>query len=60
MLSATIPDLMTVQQVRNGARAVKECRQFDIAEIARHQELAAQMWRNLPPDYHWLRNWEWV
>ncbi len=59
-VSATIPGLMTVDHVKNAARAVKERRQFDMAEAARHREMAARMWRNLPPDYHWLRNWEWV
>jgi aryl-alcohol dehydrogenase-like predicted oxidoreductase len=60
LLSASIPGLMTVDHVKNAARAVKERRQFDMAEAARHRELAARMWRNLPPDYHWLRDWEWV
>jgi aryl-alcohol dehydrogenase-like predicted oxidoreductase len=60
LMSATIPGLMTVDHVKNAARAVKERREFDMAEAARHRELASNMWRNLPPDYHWLRNWEWV
>lgn len=59
-LAASIPGLMTVDHVKNAARAVKERRQFDMAEAARHRELAAGMWRALPPDYHWLRDWEWV
>jgi len=59
-LSASIPGLMTVDHVKNAARAVKERRQFDMAETARHRDLTARMWRNLPPDYHWLRDWEWV
>jgi hypothetical protein len=59
-LAAAIPGLMTVGHVENAARAVKERRQLDMAEAARHQEMVAHMWRNLPPDYHWLRDWEWV
>jgi aryl-alcohol dehydrogenase-like predicted oxidoreductase len=60
LLAAAIPGLITVDQVKNAAAAVKERRQFDTAEAARHQQLAAAMWRNLPPSYHWLRDWEWV
>ena len=60
LLAAAIPGLITVDQVKNAAAAVKERRQFDTAETARHQELTAEMWRNLPPNYHWLRDWEWV
>lgn len=60
VLAAAIPGLITVDQVRNAAAAVKERRQFDLAENARHQQLAAHMWRNLPSGYEWLRHWEWV
>ena len=40
--------------------AVKERRKLDTAERDRHSELSAEMWRNLPPHYHWLREWELV
>lgn len=60
VLAAAIPGLITVDQVKNAAAAVKERRQFETAEAAHYEKLAARMWRNLPPDYHWLRNWEWV
>ncbi len=60
VLGAAIPGLITVDQVKNAAAAVKERRQFDRAEAARHRQLAAHMWRNLPPHYEWLRDWEWV
>jgi len=60
VLSATIPGLITVDQVTNAVTAVKERRRFDVADTARHQQLAASMWRRLPPDYEWLREWEWV
>jgi aryl-alcohol dehydrogenase-like predicted oxidoreductase len=60
LLAAAIPGLITVNQVKNAAAAVKERRQFDTAETARHEQLTAAMWRNLPPNYHWLREWEWV
>jgi aryl-alcohol dehydrogenase-like predicted oxidoreductase len=60
LMAASIPGLITVDQVKNAAAAVKERRQFDRAEAARHHELAAGMWRDLPPSYHWLRDWQWV
>jgi aryl-alcohol dehydrogenase-like predicted oxidoreductase len=60
VLSAAIPGLMTVGHVKNAAAAVKERRQLDMAEAARHQQLVADMWSNLPQNYHWLRDWEWV
>lgn len=60
VLHASIPGLITVDQVNNAVAAVKERRRFDMAEAARHQELVAGMWKNLPANYQWLRDWEWV
>jgi aryl-alcohol dehydrogenase-like predicted oxidoreductase len=60
VLSAGIPGLITVDQVKNAAAAVRERRQFDVAEAAHYRQLAATMWQNLPPSYQWLRDWEWV
>jgi aryl-alcohol dehydrogenase-like predicted oxidoreductase len=60
VLSASIPGLITVEQVRNAAAAVKERRQFESAEVTRYEKLTAEMWRRLPSDYGWLRGWEWV
>jgi aryl-alcohol dehydrogenase-like predicted oxidoreductase len=60
VMSATIPGLITVDQVKNAAAAVKERRQFEVAEVTRHQKLAANMWRSLPADYQWLHDWKWV
>jgi len=60
VLSASIPGLITVDQVKNAAAAVRERRQFDTAEAARYQELATNMWRSLPADYQWLHDWRWV
>jgi aryl-alcohol dehydrogenase-like predicted oxidoreductase len=60
VLSASIPGLITIAQVKNAAAAVKERRQFETAEALRHRELAAHMWRNLPADYRWLHDWRWV
>ncbi len=60
VLSCAIPGLITIDQVRNAAAAVRERRQFDLAEAERFDALVHDMWANLPPNYHWLRNWEWV
>ena len=60
VLTATIPGLITVDQVRNAALAVKEPRQFDLAEAKCYEEITKEMWDNLPQDYKWLRDWEWV
>ncbi|MFB3828196.1 MAG: aldo/keto reductase [Bryobacteraceae bacterium] len=60
VLSASIPGLITVDQVKNAAAAVKERRQFETAERAGYEQLTAGMWRRLPAGYDWLRGWEWV
>ena len=60
VLSCAIPGLITVEQVKNAAAAVKERRQFDVAEAERFDALVAEMWANLPENYQWLRHWEWV
>ena len=60
LMAAAIPGLITVDQVKNAAAAVKERRQFDMAESARHERLTTRMWNRLPAGYHWLRDWMWV
>jgi len=60
VLTAAIPGLITVDQVKNAARAVQERRRLDLAENRRLDEITRQMWDDLPRDYHWLRDWEWV
>jgi aryl-alcohol dehydrogenase-like predicted oxidoreductase len=60
VMSATIPGLITVDQVKNAAAAVTERRKFEAAEAERYQKLAANMWRSLPAHYQWLHDWRWV
>ncbi|HOW72934.1 MAG TPA: aldo/keto reductase [Phycisphaerae bacterium] len=60
VLTATIPGLITVDQVKNVAAAVQERRRFDRAEAARYEALTDRMWADLPANYQWLRQWEWV
>jgi aryl-alcohol dehydrogenase-like predicted oxidoreductase len=60
VLTAAIPGLITVDQVKNAAQAVRDRRQFDLAEARRYEEMTRDMWDNLPGHYQWLRDWEWV
>jgi aryl-alcohol dehydrogenase-like predicted oxidoreductase len=60
VLTAAIPGLMTVDQVKNAAQAVRERREFDLAESRQYEEITQAMWENLPQEYQWLRRWEWV
>jgi aryl-alcohol dehydrogenase-like predicted oxidoreductase len=60
-LTAPIPGMITVDQVRNAALAVTERRRFDVAEARRFEQAVEQMWANLPANYQWLKQeWEWV
>ena len=59
-LTAPIPGLITVDQVKNAARAVVEWRKFGLAEARRYDRAVTEMWANLPQDYQWLKEWEWV
>jgi len=55
-----IPGLISIHQVDNVAKAVKERRELDAAEAKELRQLMDQTWANLPPDYQWLKNWEYV
>jgi len=59
-ITAPIPGLIDTHQVENVARAVKERRELDLHESAKLERAADEMMANLPPDYEWLRRWEWV
>jgi len=60
VLTAAIPGLVTIDQVRNAAQAVLERREFDLVEQREYDGLTREMWANLSPNYKWLRDWEWV
>ena len=60
VLAASIPGLITVDQVRNAVAAVKERREFDLAEVRHHDAMTREMWASLPGHYQWLRDWEYV
>ena len=59
-VTAPIPGLISVAQVDNMAAAVRERRELDSAEKAQLERWGKQMWANLPADYEWLRDWEYV
>ena len=55
-----IPGLNSVQHVDNVAKAVMERRQLDIKEKAELENVNKQAMANLPSNYQWLRNWQYV
>jgi len=64
-ITAPIPGLISLEQVDNMAKAVKERRELDKdglgkAELEWLEKIHAEAWANLPADYHWLRDWEYV
>jgi len=60
VLTAPIPGLINTHQVDNVALAVKERRQLDLAELQELEKMMDEAWAKLPPDYQWLKDWEWV
>jgi len=59
-MTAPIPGLATVEEVDNMALAVKERRELDEKEARELRHLSDEMWANLPPNYQWLKEWEYV
>ncbi len=55
-----IPGMNSVDHVDNVAKAVMERRKLDLKEQAELQDASKRMWANLPPNYQWLKNWEYV
>ncbi|MHC4597097.1 MAG: aldo/keto reductase [Planctomycetota bacterium] len=55
-----IPGLNSISEVDNVIKAVKERRQLDLKETAELESAANEMWAKLPPNYQWLRDWEYV
>ncbi|MCX5676983.1 MAG: aldo/keto reductase [Planctomycetota bacterium] len=59
-VTAPIPGLINNHQVDNVALAVKERRELDKAEKAELDKAMNEAWARLPPDYQWLKDWEYV
>jgi aryl-alcohol dehydrogenase-like predicted oxidoreductase len=59
-ITAPIPGLINPGQVDNVALAVKERRELDRKEKADLDQAMDRAWANLPSNYQWLKDWEWV
>lgn len=59
-ITAPIPGLISIHQVDNVAKAVKERRELDVAEAEELKAATDEMWAKLPIDYQWLKDWEYV
>jgi len=59
-ITAPIPGLISIHQVDNMARAVQERRQLDTAEARELQKAMDEAWANLPANYQWLKDWQYV
>jgi len=59
-ITAPMPGLISVQQVDNVARAVKERRELDSKEKAELDKAMQSAWASLPSNYQWLKDWEYV
>ncbi len=55
-----IPGLNSIDHVDNATKAVMERRELDLKEQAELAKAGREMWANLPPNYQWLKNWEYV
>jgi aryl-alcohol dehydrogenase-like predicted oxidoreductase len=55
-----IPGMNSLQEVENVVKAVRERRELDVKENAQLEQAAEQTWANLPANYQWLKNWEYV
>jgi len=59
-VTAPIPGMINPHQVENMAKAVGERRELDMAEAKELEEAMDKAWAQLPADYEWLRDWEYV
>ena len=59
-ITAPMPGLITPAQVDNAALAVKERRELDHAEKAELDGVMDHAMARLPPNYQWLKEWEYI
>jgi len=59
-VTAPIPGMINPHQVENMAKAVQERRELDMAEARELEEAMDTAWAQLPADYEWLKDWEYV
>jgi len=60
-ISATVPGVTTITQVKNNLRASEErLSLLDQNGIWKLCDSTNEMWASLPEEYTWLKDWEWV
>jgi predicted aldo/keto reductase-like oxidoreductase len=59
-ITAPIPGLISPHQVDNMAKAVQEHCKLDVAEAQELEKSMDEAWANLPANYQWLKDWEYV
>ena len=59
-VTAPIPGMIHTGQVDNAAKAVQERRKLDVAEAEELRKAMDEAWANLPENYQWLKDWEYV
>lgn len=59
-VTAPIPGMINAHQVENMAKAVRVRRELDTAEAKELEEAMDKAWAQLPADYEWLKDWEYV
>jgi len=59
-ITAPIPGLISTHQVDNMAKAVKEGCELDAAETKELYEAIDAAWAQLPANYQWLKEWDYV
>ncbi len=59
-ITAPMPGMISQQQVDNVALAVMERRQLDVEEQAELDRAMKRAWANMPYQYRWLKDWEYV
>jgi predicted aldo/keto reductase-like oxidoreductase len=55
-----IPGMNRIEEVDNVAKAVTERRQLDVKETSELENANSQALAKLPPNYQWLKNWQYV
>jgi len=60
VITAPIPGLISIDQVDNVLKAVKERRELDVKEAAELQRAVDHAWAGLPEEYQWLKEWDYV
>jgi len=59
-ITAPMAGMISTQQVDNAALAVMERRELDLEERAELKRATDRAWANLPQEYEWLKDWEYV